>query len=140
MSIAGVGLSVFGLQQSALWGWGNRAIEVEQFVAGVLILGVFYAVERRTASPLINVQIFANRAFTVENVVLGIAMMAFIPVFFFASVYSNTSMYMLPWFHFRLVVDAGEEEHRDERHHGDAEDDVLYRERPVGEDLHVDQW
>ena len=26
--VGGVGLSVFGLQQSSLWGWGNPAIEV----------------------------------------------------------------------------------------------------------------
>ena len=82
--VAGVGLSVFGLQQSALWGWGNPAIGVS-IVAGLVLLIVFFAVERRTGSPLINVRIFANRAFTVENVILGIAMMAFIPVFFFAS-------------------------------------------------------
>ena len=54
--------------------------------------GVFYAVERRTESPLINVHIFANRAFTVENVILGIAMMAFIPVFFFASIYGQIAL------------------------------------------------
>jgi EmrB/QacA subfamily drug resistance transporter len=89
--VAGVGLSVFGLQQSALWGWGNPAIEVS-IAAGILLLGVFYAVERRTESPLINVNIFANRAFTVENVILGIAMMAFIPVFFFASIYGQIAL------------------------------------------------
>ncbi len=89
--VAGVGLSVFGFQQSALWGWGNPAIEV-CIVAGVLLLGVFYAVERRTESPLINVHIFANRTFTVENVILGIAMMAFIPVFFFASIYGQIAL------------------------------------------------
>ena len=89
--VAGVGLSVFGLQQSALWGWGNPAIEV-CIAAGVLLLGVFFAVERRTESPLINVRIFANRAFTVENVILGIAMMAFIPVFFFASIYGQIAL------------------------------------------------
>src|SRR6202161_2410307 len=44
--IGGVGLSVFGLQQSSLWGWGNPAIEV-CIVAGLLLLGVFVAVERR---------------------------------------------------------------------------------------------
>ena len=89
--VAGVGLSVFGLQQSAIWGWGNPAIEV-CIAAGIVILGVFYAVERRTASPLINVHIFANRAFAVENVILGIAMMAFIPVFFFAAVYGQIAL------------------------------------------------
>ncbi len=89
--VAGVGLSVFGLQQSAIWGWGNPAIEV-CIVAGILILALFVAVERRTESPLMNVHIFANRAFTVENVILGIAMMAFIPVFFFASVYGQVAL------------------------------------------------
>ena len=89
--VGGVGLSVFGLQQSAIWGWGNPAIEV-CIAAGVVILAVFVAVERRTASPLINVRIFANRTFTVENVILGIAMMAFIPVFFFASVYGQIAL------------------------------------------------
>ncbi len=89
--VGGVGLSVFGLQQSVIWGWGNPAIEV-CIAAGIVILAVFVAVERRTASPLINVHIFANRTFTTENVVLGIAMMAFIPVFFFASVYGQIAL------------------------------------------------
>src|SRR6201996_725117 len=54
--VAGVGLSVFGFQQSALWGWGNPAIWVS-IAVGVLLLIVFFAVERRTGSPLINVRI-----------------------------------------------------------------------------------
>src|SRR5438552_2167585 len=53
-SIGGVGLSVFGFQQSALWGWGNPAIEAS-IAAGVVLLAVFFVVERRTESPLINV-------------------------------------------------------------------------------------
>src|SRR5580692_289687 len=89
--IVGVGLSVFGLQQSSIWGWGNPAIEV-CIVAGLVILAVFVSVERRTASPLINMYIFSNRAFAVENVILFIAMMAFIPVFFFASVYGQVAL------------------------------------------------
>ena len=89
--VGGVGLSVFGLQQSAIWGWGNPAIGV-CIAAGIVILAVFVAVERRTASPLMNVHIFANRTFTVENVILGIAMMAFIPVFFFASIYGQIAL------------------------------------------------
>ena len=39
-----------------------------------------------------NVRIFANRPFLVENVILGIAMMAFIPVFFFASEYGQIAL------------------------------------------------
>jgi EmrB/QacA subfamily drug resistance transporter len=89
--IGGVGLSVFGFQQSALWGWGNAAIEV-CIVVGVLLLVVFFAVERRTESPLMNVRIFRNQTFLAENIILGIAMMAFIPVFFFASIYGQIAL------------------------------------------------
>jgi EmrB/QacA subfamily drug resistance transporter len=88
---AGVGLSVFGFQQSALWGWGKPAIW-GSIAAGVILLVVFFAVERRTQSPLINVHIFANRTFTVENIILGVAMMAFIPVFFFAALYGQIAL------------------------------------------------
>ena len=89
--VGGVGLSVFGFQQSALWGWGNPAIWVS-IAAGVVLLVVFYFVERRTESPLINVRIFENRTFLVENIILGIAMMAFIPVFFFAAIYGQIAL------------------------------------------------
>ena len=53
---------------------------------------VFYFVEKRTASPLMQVSIFRIRAFRVENIVLGVAMLAFIPVFFFASVYAQVAL------------------------------------------------
>jgi len=89
--VGGVGLSVFGFQQSALWGWGNPAIEI-CIAIGVVLLIVFFNVERRTESPLMNVRIFGNRAFLVENMILGIASMAFIPVFFFASLYGQVAL------------------------------------------------
>ena len=111
--VGGVGLSVFGLQQSSIWGWGNPAIGL-CIAAGAALLVVFFAVERRTESPLINVHIFANRAFAVENVILGIAMMAFIPVFFFTSLYgqialaekATTSSLLILYFFLGFVVFA----------------------------------
>src|SRR5215469_280253 len=89
--VAGVGLSVFGFQQSALWGWSNPVIWVS-IAVGVVLLVVFFRVEARTESPLINVRIFNNRTFLVENIVLGIAMMAFIPIFFFAAIYGQIAL------------------------------------------------
>ncbi len=111
--VGGVGLSVFGFQQSALWGWGNPAIEAS-IAAGVVLLAVFFAVERRTGSPLINVRIFENRTFLAENVILGIAMMAFIPVFCFAAIYgqialgekATTSSLLILYFFIGFVVCA----------------------------------
>jgi EmrB/QacA subfamily drug resistance transporter len=111
--IAGVGLSVFGFQQSALWGWANPVIWVS-IAMGVVLLVVFFSVERHTESPLINVRIFQNRTFTVENIILGLAMMAFIPVFFFTALYgqvalaekATTSSLLILYFFLGFVVAA----------------------------------
>jgi EmrB/QacA subfamily drug resistance transporter len=111
--VGGVGLSVFGFQQSALWGWGDPAIWAT-IAIGVALLIVFYAVEARTDSPLINVRIFRNQAFLVENIILGIASMAFIPVFFFAALYgqialaekATTSSLLILYFFLGFVVCA----------------------------------
>jgi predicted MFS family arabinose efflux permease len=62
-------------------------------VGGVLIIAVFVLLELRTDSPLIAVGIFRIRPFAVENLVLLIAMMAFIPMFFFASEYAQISLH-----------------------------------------------
>jgi EmrB/QacA subfamily drug resistance transporter len=88
---AGVALSVFGFQQSTTWGWSNPGIWA-CIAGGVVLIAVFWVVEGRTASPLIEVSIFKVRPFLVENLVLGISMLVFIPVFFFASEYAQISL------------------------------------------------
>jgi EmrB/QacA subfamily drug resistance transporter len=88
---AGVGLSVFGFQQANIWGWHNPAI-VASIVAGVVLLVVFYFVEVRTPSPLMQVSIFRIRPFLVENIVLFVTNLAFIPLFFFGSEYAQISL------------------------------------------------
>jgi EmrB/QacA subfamily drug resistance transporter len=88
---SGVALSIFGFQQSAIWGWGNPGTALA-VAAGAVLLVVFYFVEKRTESPLIQVSIFQKRPFLVENIVLGISMLAFIPIFFFASEYAQISL------------------------------------------------
>jgi EmrB/QacA subfamily drug resistance transporter len=88
---SGVALSVFGFQQSTIWGWSNPATGA-CIVIGALLLIVFFFVEARTTSPLIQVDIFRIRPFFIENLVLGISMLVFIPVFFFASEYAQISL------------------------------------------------
>src|SRR5262249_37171711 len=89
--VLGVGLSIFGFQQASLWGWSSAGVWL-CVVGGLAVLGVFALVEARTESPLIDVRIFRIRAFAVENVVLGIATLAFIPTFFFASEYAQIAL------------------------------------------------
>jgi EmrB/QacA subfamily drug resistance transporter len=88
---SGVGLSVFGFQQSSIWGWSNPGTWA-CIVVGAALLVVFYFVELRTASPLIAVRIFRIRAFFVENIVLLTSNLVFIPVFFFASEYAQIAL------------------------------------------------
>ena len=102
----GMGLAVLGLQQSSVWGWGDPATWA-CIAGGIALLGAFVAFELRQEHPLIQVRIFTDRAFAIENVVLFCLMIPFIPLFFFASVYSqvslgydasNAGLYMLTFF------------------------------------------
>jgi EmrB/QacA subfamily drug resistance transporter len=93
--VSGVALSVFGFQQSALWGWSSPGT-LACILGGAALLVVFYFVEARTTSPLIEVGIFRIRPFLVENLVLGVAMLVFIPVFFFASEYAQIALAKTP--------------------------------------------
>jgi MFS family permease len=88
---AGVALSVFGFQQSNIWGWSNPLIGLS-IAVGLALLVMFYFVERRTASPLMQVSIFENRTFTTQCLVLGATNLVFIPVFFFGSEYAQISL------------------------------------------------
>ena len=87
----GVGLSVFGFQQASIWGWGDVATWA-CIALGLVLLAVFFLVEQHTRSPIIQFEIFRIRAFLVENVVLGTAMLVGIPVYFFASEYAQIAL------------------------------------------------
>jgi EmrB/QacA subfamily drug resistance transporter len=87
----GVALSVFGFQQSLIWGWSNPGTWL-CIIGGLVLLVVFYFVQLRTESPLMEVKIFRIRPFLVENIVLGISTLVFIPTFFFASEYAQISL------------------------------------------------
>lgn len=89
--VLGMGLSVFGFQQASVWGW-DSIVTWGCIVGGVALLLVFSRIETRTDEPLIRVNIFKVRAFAAENAVLFFSMIAFIPVFFFASMYSQIAL------------------------------------------------
>ena len=88
---SGVALSIVGFQQASIWGWTSPLTGL-CIAAGVALLVIFYFVEVRTREPLIQMKIFHIRAFLAENVVLFIAMLTFIPFFFFASEYAQVSL------------------------------------------------
>jgi EmrB/QacA subfamily drug resistance transporter len=87
----GMGLSVLGLQQSSIWGWGD--VKTGACIAlGLAILAAFVIYELRVANPLLRLTIFKDKAFAVDNIVLFLLMIPFVPLFFFASMYAQISL------------------------------------------------
>ncbi len=72
-------------------GW-RSPLTIGCIVAGTIGIVVFVRFEAAATYPLIRVAIFRSRAFVVDNLVLFFSMIAFVPVFFFASVYSQVSL------------------------------------------------
>lgn len=87
----GMGLSVLGLQQAGQWGWTDFKTWA-CIIVGLAFLAIFVRSQRGLEHPLIKMQVFKDRAFFVDNAVLFFAMVAFVPFFFFASMYAQISL------------------------------------------------
>jgi len=84
----GMGLSVFGFEQAGTWGWDSAGTWL-CILCGLGVLAAFVRYETRTEQPLIKIRIFRERAFVVDNAVLLLSNIAFVPLFFFASLYAQ---------------------------------------------------
>ncbi|MGZ4265183.1 MAG: MFS transporter [Solirubrobacteraceae bacterium] len=84
-------LIVLGLQQSGVWGWSSFATWA-CIVIGATLMVVFVRWELRAPEPLLRLQIFRDRGFSAETAILGMISVAFVPFFFFASVYAQVSL------------------------------------------------
>jgi EmrB/QacA subfamily drug resistance transporter len=87
----GMALAVLGLQQSSVWGWDSLATW-GCIAAGLAILAFFVVYELRIENPLLRLSVFRDRAFAVDNIVLFLLMIPFVPLFFFASMYAQISL------------------------------------------------
>jgi EmrB/QacA subfamily drug resistance transporter len=92
---AGMGLSVLGFQQAWSWGWDSWATWV-CIAGGVAVLCVFVRFEHRVRHPLVDLRVFRDKAFSVDAAVLFFSMLAFVPLFFFTSVYAQVSLSASP--------------------------------------------
>jgi EmrB/QacA subfamily drug resistance transporter len=66
LAAGGLFALVFGLVRGQGEGWTNPII-VAALAAGVALLGAFVAWERRAADPMVPMQLFRNRTFTITN-------------------------------------------------------------------------
>jgi predicted MFS family arabinose efflux permease len=86
-----MGLSVLGFEQAQNWGWRSTTTW-GCILIGLVALAGFAAYETRVASPLIQIRIFRDRAFFADNAVMFFSSIAFVPAFFFASVYAQAAL------------------------------------------------
>lgn len=68
---------LFAIIQAPTSGWGS-ALVVTGFVVAAVFLGLFIVAERRAAAPLLRLEIFSSRAFSVTAVVTVLGMFAFL--------------------------------------------------------------
>jgi EmrB/QacA subfamily drug resistance transporter len=91
--IPGAALSTLGLT-ALLWGvieapargWTDGSI-LAAFAAAAVVLGLFAAWELRTASPMLDVRLFADRRFSAASAAIALAFFGLFGVLFFTSQY-----------------------------------------------------
>ena len=76
-----VGIGLFALLYAVIQGpsdgWGSAPV-VGAFAAAALFIGLFVAAERRARSPLLRLDLFANRSFAIASVVAVVGMFSFL--------------------------------------------------------------
>lgn len=68
---------LYGVIQGAEDGWGSTKV-VGGFVIAVVFLALFVVIERRVDKPLIQLDLFSNRMFTISAVVTVVGMFAYL--------------------------------------------------------------
>ncbi len=68
---------MFAVIQAPTAGWGSGEV-IAGFVVAVVFLGLFIAAERRSTAPLLRLDLFANRAFTIASIATVIGMFGFL--------------------------------------------------------------
>ena len=68
---------IYSVVQGAADGWGSGVI-IGGFVVAAVFLAIFVAIERRVDKPLIQLDLFSNRMFTVSAVVTVLGMFAYL--------------------------------------------------------------
>ena len=66
LSSAAMATLIFAIIQAPDWGWGS-ASTLATIAAGLILLAVFIVVERRTALPMMDVNLFRNPRFTAAS-------------------------------------------------------------------------
>jgi EmrB/QacA subfamily drug resistance transporter len=93
--VGGLSLVIFAVMEGPDRGWTRPAILLP-LVVGVVLLALFVRVERRTAAPLIDVRLFADRSFTACNLVIFTVQYSKMTMYVFGAMYLQDILKMSP--------------------------------------------
>jgi predicted MFS family arabinose efflux permease len=82
---------VYAIVKAQSFGWGSTRTVAMLAAAGVLLVA-FVAIERRSAAPLIRLNIFRTRTLTAANLAMMLVASGMFSMFFFASLYVQELM------------------------------------------------
>jgi len=84
LSMAGLGVFVYGLIEAPKWGWGSTS-SLGVIGAGVALLAVFVMWELRNSSPMLDVRLFKDRRFGVSSIGMMLVFLTMFGFFFVVS-------------------------------------------------------
>ncbi|HET6152055.1 MAG TPA: MFS transporter [Marmoricola sp.] len=86
--MAGIGGSVYALQQSSVWGWtDSRTLLI--LAAGLALVTTFVALQLRSREPLVDVRLFGQKAFLGNVLVLFTTQFSMLAMTLYASLYGQ---------------------------------------------------
>jgi MFS family permease len=91
----GLILVLFAAVQGPEEGWGEPRI-VACFIIGALVLALFIVVEARSASPILHLDLFRNRAFALTSLASVIGMFAFLGTGYTLSMWMGPTQHQDP--------------------------------------------
>jgi MFS transporter, DHA2 family, multidrug resistance protein len=90
LSIAGITSFVYGIVRGGDVGWGTPEVLLT-LAAGVALLAIFIAWERRAPSPVLDVTLFRSRPFSAAVAVIALVFLAMMGLVFFLSFYLQSA-------------------------------------------------
>jgi EmrB/QacA subfamily drug resistance transporter len=84
LSMAGLGVFVYGLIEAPMWGWGS-AKSLGVIGAGIALLAVFVMWELRNSSPMLDMRLFKDRRFGVSSIGMTLVFLTMFGFFFVVS-------------------------------------------------------
>jgi MFS family permease len=86
--MAGIGASVYALQQSSTWGWGSVQT-LGTLAGGLVVLAGFVLTQLRSPEPLVDVRLFAVRSFLGDTLVLFATQFSMLAMTLYAALYGQ---------------------------------------------------